>query len=184
MTEADRRHSRSNDPTIIKKSIPILIVAVLSGIVLLLYFVLPWRTDQVQAIAPPIVPVEVELIQPIPEVIDSFVVYATVEANRVVRVAAEVSGQIEKLGLRKTTVVSGGNTFPAGKPIGEGQPITRGQPIVLLNADLLQAEYNSVLKLIKKMPEQLRYTEYSSKEPQNELFNWIQALLKHKSIRE
>jgi len=67
--------------------------------------------------------VRVQVVQP-RELIDSFILPGVVEANRVVKVAAEVAGRIEKILVR------------------EGQDGTKDQVLIELNTDLLQAEYD------------------------------------------
>ncbi len=74
------------------------------------------RIAAVNVTAPP--------IEPILNYRDTFKLPGTVEPNRVVRVAAEVAGRIEKI------------------PCREGQPCTSGERLVLLNTDLLQAAYD------------------------------------------
>ena len=73
--------------------------------------------------APPPKLVRVQVVQP-HEIVDSFILPGVVEANRVVKVAAEVAGRIEKIHVR------------------EGQDGTKDQLLVELNTDLLQAEYD------------------------------------------
>jgi membrane fusion protein (multidrug efflux system) len=63
-------------------------------------------------------------IEPIPNYRHTFKLPGSVEPNRVVSVAAEVAGRIEQV------------------PCREGQPVKAGERLVLLNTDLLQAEYD------------------------------------------
>ncbi|MGB2820289.1 MAG: efflux RND transporter periplasmic adaptor subunit [Phycisphaerae bacterium] len=74
------------------------------------------RLAPVNVTAPP--------IEPIRNYRDTFKLPGSVEPNRVVRVAAEVAGRVESI------------------PCREGQPCRTGEKLVLLNTDLLQAEYD------------------------------------------
>ena len=77
---------------------------------------------KLKATAPPPVDVEVLVIRPIAELPDTLQLPGTVQPRRVVSVAAEVTGRIEKIHCR------------------EGQRVRRGQLLVSLNKDLLGAE--------------------------------------------
>lgn len=90
----------------------------------------------------PPVNVRVQPVRALPELADTFDLTAVVEPNRVVRVAAEVDGRIEKVGFRQREIVWRGRLLPAGAPLREGEPIFRGDPIVHLNKDLLQARFD------------------------------------------
>jgi len=68
--------------------------------------------------------VTVRRIEPQRDFRDTFTLPGSVEPNRVVRVAAEVAGRIEKI------------------PSREGRPCQAGDRLVLLNTDLLQAEFD------------------------------------------
>lgn len=109
----------------------------------------------------PPVNVEVLRIQAVPELADTFDLTAVVEPDRVVKVAAEVTGRIERIGdrsqraeglsPRRDTGMDGpslASRNPHGsKPtahaatLQEGDPITEGAPIIYLNTDLLQAGF-------------------------------------------
>ena len=71
--------------------------------------------------APP-VNVEVEVVTALAELADTFELPGVVEANRVVRVSAEVEGRIERIDRE------------------EGHACQAGDPLIHLNTDLLQAE--------------------------------------------
>ena len=103
---------------------------------------LPARTSDVPASDPAPVNVRVEVIHALAEMADTIVLHGVIEPNRNVKVAAEVSGQIESYGQRKTQTVWEGRTFKVGQTIAEGEPIAKGDEIVLLNTDLLQAVYD------------------------------------------
>jgi len=126
---------------VVRRGIPLLLVAAGAAVVIVLAVALPARTRVPPAIDSPPVPVSVRTVTPV-EISDTFVLHGVVEANRVVKVAAEVSGRIERFGRRKRAAAWLGRVFPAGQTIREGQPVTRGDPIVLLNTDLLQAEFD------------------------------------------
>lgn len=88
-----------------------------------------WCADSAEA---RLANVRVRVVQSIPEMADTFRLPATVEANRVVRVAAEVAGRIERLNCKE------GETCgppPEGK---ENEAV----PLIELNTDLLQAEFD------------------------------------------
>jgi len=72
----------------------------------------------------PAVNVEVEVLRALPELADSFTLPAVIEANRVVRVSAEVAGRIEDVCCR------------------EGADCRAGDPLFELNTDLLTAEFD------------------------------------------
>jgi membrane fusion protein (multidrug efflux system) len=90
----------------------------------------------------PSVNVIVQTVHPIPELADTFTLSAVVEPDRVVHVAAEVAGRVERFGLRAQPVSWRGRDIPAGKPIEEGEPIAEEDPIVYLNTDLLKARFD------------------------------------------
>ena len=69
--------------------------------------------------------VRTELVSALPRFTDDFSLPASVEANRVVSVAAEVSGRIEEVLCRK------------------GAACRAGELLIALNTDLLKAEYDS-----------------------------------------
>jgi RND family efflux transporter MFP subunit len=73
---------------------------------------------------PPPVNVEVLRIRPVDEVADTFELDADVEPNRVVDVSAEVAGRIEDI------------------PCKEGTECKEGDTLIVLNADLIKAEYD------------------------------------------
>ncbi|MHC4715716.1 MAG: efflux RND transporter periplasmic adaptor subunit [Planctomycetota bacterium] len=96
-----------------------------------LALLLPQRSDKEAPSAPPPVNIKVMPIEPIPHLAETFDLYGVVEPNRVVEVAAEVAGRIERLGVRNGTAA-----------IREGDTVRAGQELALLNTDLLQAEYD------------------------------------------
>jgi len=126
---------------VVRRGIPLLLVAAAASVVIVLAVALPARTRDLPATDRPAVPVRIEIVRPV-GVSDTFILHGVVEPNRVVKVAAEVSGRIERYGRRKQPATWLGRVFPAGQTVREGQPVTRGDPIVLLNTDLLQAEFD------------------------------------------
>ncbi|MCK4342328.1 MAG: efflux RND transporter periplasmic adaptor subunit [Phycisphaerae bacterium] len=92
---------------------------------------------------PEILPVSVKTlrVQPLPELADTFDLTAVVEPECVVKVAAEVSGRIERSALRGQRVKWRGQVFSKESTLEEGQPISAGDPIAYLNKDLLQARF-------------------------------------------
>ncbi len=92
----------------------------------------------VQSERPP-VNVRVQRLVPVPELPDMFELTAIVEPRRIVKVAAEVAGRIERYGSRGQKLVWRGATFEADRPLAEGQPVSAGDPLIFLNTDLLRA---------------------------------------------
>ena len=121
---------------------PLLIVLLALGVVIALAAVLPPRADRSEATDPPAVNVEVLTVQARLTMPDEFVLHGVVEPNRTVMVAAEVSGQIERIGCRETDLTHQGRTYAKGRTVAEGQPVAKGDCLVELNTDLLQAEYD------------------------------------------
>jgi len=68
--------------------------------------------------------VEVELVEVIPSLADTFELHGIVEPNRVVSIAAEVAGRVEHIDCI------------------EGQSCRKGDRLIRLNAELLQAEFD------------------------------------------
>jgi len=107
------------------------------------------------------------VVQPVritPELEDTLDLTGVVQPNRVVRVAAEVAGRIERLGQRFRAVAWAGQMIDAGTTLAEGEPVEAGQPILYLNRDLLEArcqraqaqyeyderEYRRILELFER----------------------------------
>jgi len=105
--------------------------------------------------------VEVSVIEivPLPELIDNSDHPGIVEANRVVKVAAEVSGRIERMAGTKRPTVLYGKDVPSGTPLDEGVIIKAGDELMYLNTDLLQAEYNRAAAQLKFDRNELERTE-------------------------
>ena len=74
------------------------------------------------------------------ELTETFELPAVVEPNCVVKVAAEVAGQIASYGRRTKPASRQGKTFEQGQFIDEGQPIAKGDVLVELDKAILQAE--------------------------------------------
>lgn len=128
----------------LKRLIPVLLVlaaVTLVGVVALL----PKNKDLLPPSKIPPVNVKVQRVRPIPELADTLDLTAVVEPNRVVRVAAEVAGQIEQFGRRQQAVAWNQARIPEGATVQEGEPVSEGQPLVHLNKDLLQARYDRAL---------------------------------------
>ena len=123
-----------------RRVIPLVIVVVaaaLVGIVALM----PDKPAPMPDNGVPPTNVIVQTVRPLPELADTFTLSAIVEPDRVVHLAAEVAGRIERYGQRRRSASWRGREIPAGKSIEEGEPITQGDPIVYLNTDLLQARF-------------------------------------------
>ncbi len=135
---------------------------VVTAVVLIaLIAMMPDETPPPPATEVPPINVKVLRIQAVPELPDTLDLTAVVEPDRVVRVAAEVAGRIEKFGDRPQRAAGlsprgdtdidaapltdghprGSKSAARGATVQEGDPIARGDPIVHLNKDLLQAGF-------------------------------------------
>ncbi len=83
--------------------------------------------------------VEVQRVVAVPELADTVELTGVVEPLRIVKVAAEVAGRLERFGARAKEASWQGRTFAAGSPVAEGEPVSAGDTLVYLNKDLLQA---------------------------------------------
>ena len=101
-----------------------MLVVLVAALVVGVMAVIPGKDPALPPVEISPVNVEVEIIDPLPELIDAFDLPGVVEANRVVKVSAEVAGRVERIDCR------------------EGQPCRRGDKLIYLNTDLLQAEYD------------------------------------------
>ncbi len=109
---------------LVRKSIPgLIVVAVFLGVVAIALF-LKKRSDEKPPSERPPVNVVTKVIRPEASVLDTFEIVGRVEADRVVKVAAEVDGRVEEVLCLK------------------GKAVRKGQPIVRLNTDILQAEFD------------------------------------------
>jgi len=126
----------------VRKRLSVVIVAGAVCCVVALALALPGKSRQAPPTEPPAVNVQVETVRAIPALADSFISHGVVEPARVVKVAAEVSGQIKAVGCRRSALTVDGKTYNVGDELAEGQPITKGDCIVILDTDLLQAEYD------------------------------------------
>ncbi len=121
--------------------IPGVLISVAAILVCLVAVMKPPRNSAPPPEVPP-VNVKVWRVQAAPELADTFDLTTVVEPNRVVKVAAEVAGRLERPGQRAHAVSWRARTLPQGTPVDEGQPIAAGEPILYLNTDLLQARYD------------------------------------------
>ncbi len=126
----------------LRRYYPALAVLAAAITVYLVSQLLPARARDVAPAKPTLVDVLYEEIRPIPEMQDTFLLHGVVEPNKVVKVAAEVSGQIVSYGKRKTEANYIGRTYAAGQVIDEGEAVTAGDPIVLLDTDMAKAEFD------------------------------------------
>ena len=78
---------------------------------------------KLEAAEPPPTNVEVQVVKALPEMADTLLLPAVVEPNRIVKVAAEVAGRVERIHVK------------------EGSPCEKGELVIEINTDLLQAEY-------------------------------------------
>ena len=109
--------------SVLKVLIPLLILSSAGAGVFWIWMLAP-REEAAKPVEAPKVNVTALTVQALPEVRDGLDLPAVVEANRVMHVAAEVDGRIERVACE------------------EGSRIKAGEPIIFLNTDLLQAEFN------------------------------------------
>jgi membrane fusion protein (multidrug efflux system) len=121
---------------------PTLIIAGCILVVIVIALAVPKRDDTQPPTTPPPVAVDVEVVEPVDDFHDDFVIPGVVEPNRVVRVAAEVAARIEefagfddRIGEDFTPIKGSAS---AGQ-IEEGVRVTAGQPLMYLNTDLVLA---------------------------------------------
>ena len=107
------------------------LVIILGGLaVVWVIYKLPVNKTEPEVVPPPPINVTIQRVAVIPVVSDEFVLDATVEPNRVVKVAAEVEGRIERYGQINE------------RPLEEGDYVEAGTALIYLNTDLLQAAYD------------------------------------------
>lgn len=86
---------------------------------------MPSNKQEAPATEAPPVNVTVETVATEPELADTFDLPAAIEPNRVIRIAAEVAGRIEKIGPAK------------------GETVHKGDLLIQLNTDLLRPQFDS-----------------------------------------
>lgn len=121
---------------LLRKLIPLLIILAGVGVVAVI-FKLSVDETQPELVPPRPVNVVVQQVRLIPTMPDEFTLDATVEPNRVVKVAAEVEGRIERYGQYSQQGFQNST-----RQLQEGDFIQAGQPLIHLNTDLLQAAYD------------------------------------------
>ncbi|NIA06565.1 MAG: efflux RND transporter periplasmic adaptor subunit [Actinobacteria bacterium] len=123
MTEATKKKS------LLSKLLPLVII--LGGLAVVgVIYKLPVDKTEPEIVPPPPVNVTVQRVEIISTMPDEFALDAIVEPNRVVNVAAEVEGRIERYGQANK------------RQLKEGDYVEVGAPLIYLNTDLLQAAYN------------------------------------------
>ena len=116
---------------LLSRLIPLVII--IAGIVAVaVIYKLPVDENQPEVVPPQPVNVVVERVRVIPTMPDEFALDAKVEPNRVVKVAAEVAGRIERYGQN------------SDRQLEEGDSVEAGAPLMYLNTELLQAAYNKI----------------------------------------
>ncbi|MBU0639262.1 MAG: efflux RND transporter periplasmic adaptor subunit [Planctomycetes bacterium] len=120
--------------------VPLLLVAGAAGVVGLVALMPPAVPPAAPSEVPP-VNVTVQAVVAAAALADTLDLTGVVEANRVVRVAAELSGRVERYGQRPREIAWRGRAFRAGATIAEGDPVSEGDPLVGLNSDLQAARY-------------------------------------------
>ncbi len=124
----------------LRRLIPLGLVVVAAAVVGLIAW-MPKEPDDPPPTNTPPVNVTIRVVRAEPQLADAFTLTAVVEPNRVVQVAAEVSGRIEKYGRRQGEVTWRGRRLPEGATLQEGEPVWQGDPLIHLNKDLLQARF-------------------------------------------
>jgi len=108
----------------LKKALSLLVIliaiAAAGGVVA--WVVLTEKAEEAEPADAPLIDVEVRLVRALERMPDDFELFGVVAAQRVVKVAAEVAGRVEKLQCK------------------EGADCKAGDVLVQLNTDLLQAE--------------------------------------------
>ncbi len=125
MTDTGKKDLRG----LMRKLIPlwlVLIAAAAVGVVA----ALPVKKDKPPSKPRPPVNITVEQIEVIPSEPDTFDLDGNVEPNKVVKVAAEVSGRIKRYGRH------------SGRVLKEGDFVKAKQPLMYLNKDLLKAAFD------------------------------------------
>lgn len=120
----ESKTSQSMRTAKLRKRAPALIVAAGVGIVILLVVALRGRDTTKPPGPTAAVPVEVEVVRPIPLMGETFDLLGKVEADRVVDVAGEVAARVIWVNPN------------------EGKAIKQGDEIIKLNTDLLQADHD------------------------------------------
>jgi len=101
---------------------PLIVLVVAAGVVLVA--LVPSNPGGLPPPKPEPVKVEVMEVRAVPEMADTILLPGAIEPNRIVDVAAEVHGRIERLDCR------------------EGRTCRAGEALIRFNTDLLQAEYD------------------------------------------
>ncbi len=162
---ADNDQSKRRFSAIIRKLVPMVIIAGAVLGVIVLFVVLPkknktpraWNTsvgsytlsyapkkkEDKKTAPPPPISVRVQVVEPRPIVEDAFSIPGAVEPNRIVKVAAEVSACVEGYAGRKDSMGPDGQLIRGPASAGtvkEGDLVRKAQPILYLNTDLLVAQ--------------------------------------------
>ena len=114
----------------------VVVLAAVGGIVIVA--IIPKNIDPPEATEPPPQNVEVMEIRPEPELVETFRLPGVVEANRVVKVPAEVPGRIEEIARE------------------EGSRCKAGDELVRLNTELYQAKYDRAASQLDFYKEELK----------------------------
>lgn len=135
---------RRRGPGPLRKVIAGLLVLSVGGVAAIVLAKMPANKTETPPVEEAVVNVETLTVAPLAEVEDHAVLPGTIEPFRMVKVAAEVGGRIERYAERVRQSTWRGRTSDKGRPIDEGEPISAGEPILYLNKDLLEAEYARV----------------------------------------
>ncbi len=117
-------------------------LVVVAAATVVLVAMIPSTSPPLPPLEDPRVNVEVRTVESIARLADTFVTTGVVEANRVVKVAAEVPGRIERFGAHSEAIKRDGMQLGVGNMLEEGEPVVAGDPLVHLNRELLQARYD------------------------------------------
>jgi len=129
---------------------PLTVLIVLAAVIVpaLVWAVLPPRKESTPPRTEKPVNVVTERLEPRETLRDTITVNGVVHPNRIVDVAAEISGRIETFAGLEDTLPAPGEPTPAaeeirGKRLDEGDTIEAGRPLLYINTDLIKADYDS-----------------------------------------
>ncbi len=131
--------------------IGVVLVLVAVSVVIFLAKKLPARENKQESSPRPPVPVHVMPIELAAGINDTFKVPGGVEPSRVVRIGAEVPGEVRAYAGRGDKIVTkslDSKIVPGPKAAGmidEGELVKKGQPLLYLDTDRLRAEYERAL---------------------------------------
>ncbi len=131
MGDQSTKISKTNNNWLRRNAIKAIIILVAIAI-LTVIMKMPSKKRQAPATEAPPVNVEVMTVTAEPQLADTFDLPAVVEPNRIVTVASEVSGRIERI------------------PLEEGSKVRAGELLIQLNTDLILPEFESAKTQVER----------------------------------